>query len=93
MRRRPATARPRPARISAHGVFQVEVVREGCEVQGTPFRGHRPVRTLGDLEEITSAWVAWYNHERLMRRLGLKPPAEVEAAYWAGQHAPGSRVA
>ena len=29
----------------------------------------------------------WYNHERLMRRLGLKPPAEAEAAYWASQAA------
>ena len=70
------------------GLYKTE-----CTRQGSPFRGHRPVRTLGDLEEITSAWVAWYNQERLMRRLGLRPPAEAEAAYWAGQHAPGSRVA
>jgi putative transposase len=43
-------------------------------------------RTLADLEEATSAWVAWYNHERLMHRLGRRPPAEAEAGYWAPEH-------
>ena len=42
----------------------------------------RPVRTLADLEEITSAWVHWYNTSRLMHRLGRRPPAEAEAGYY-----------
>ncbi len=47
---------------------------------GSPFR-NGPIRTLADLEEITSAWVHWYNTERLMHRLGRRPPAEAEAGY------------
>jgi transposase InsO family protein len=39
--------------------------------------------TLSDLEELTSAWVHWYNNERLMHRLGRRPPAEAEADYYA----------
>ncbi len=34
-------------------------------------------------EEATSAWVHWYNNERLMHRLGRVPPAEAEADYYA----------
>jgi putative transposase len=26
--------------------------------------------------------VAWYNHDRLMHRLGRRPPAEAEADYY-----------
>ena len=37
------------------------------------------MRTLADLEEITSAWVHWYNTARLMHRLGRRLPAEAEA--------------
>jgi hypothetical protein len=36
---------------------------------------HGAIRTLADLEEITSAWVHWYNTARLMHRLGRRPPA------------------
>ena len=32
-----------------------------------------PIRTLADLEGITSAWVHWYNTSRLMHRLGRRP--------------------
>ena len=59
------------------GLYKTECVRPG-----SPFR-NGPIRTLADLEEITSAWVHWYNNERLMHRLGRKPPAEAEAGYWA----------
>jgi putative transposase len=59
------------------GLYKTECVRED-----SPFR-HGPIRTLADLEEITSAWVAWYNEKRLMHRLGRIPPAEAEAAYYA----------
>ncbi len=62
------------------GLYKTECTREG-----SPFRT-RPLMTLADLEEITSAWVCWYNTSRLMHRLGLRPPAEAEAHYHQ-QHA------
>jgi len=58
------------------GLYKTECAREG-----SPFRAG-PVRNLADLEEITSAWVHWYNTSRLMHRLGRRPPAEAEAAYY-----------
>jgi putative transposase len=70
------------------GLYKTECVREG-----SPFR-NAPVCTLADLEDITSAWVAWYNTSRLMHRLGRRPPAEVEAEYYQRLHAaehPGHR--
>ncbi len=62
------------------GLYKTECIREG-----SPFRAG-PLMTLADLEEITSAWVHWYNTSRLMHRLGLRPPAEAEAQYYQ-QHA------
>jgi putative transposase len=62
------------------GLYKTECVRE-C----SPFRTG-PLVTLADLEEITAAWVHWYNTSRLMHRLGLRPPAEAEADYHQ-QHA------
>jgi putative transposase len=59
------------------GLYKTECVRTD-----SPFR-RGPIRTLADLEEITSAWVHWYNTRRLMHRLGRIPPAEAEAAYYA----------
>ena len=59
------------------GLYKTECVRDG-----SPFR-RGPIRTLADLEDITSAWVHWYNTRRLMHRLGRIPPAEAEAAYYA----------
>ena len=61
------------------GLYKTE-----CTRSGSPFR-NGPIRTLADLEESTSAWVHWYNTERLMHRLGRRPPAEAEAGYWARQ--------
>ena len=61
------------------GLYKTE-----CTRSGSPFR-NSPIRTLAGLEEITSAWVHWYNTERLMHRLGRRPPAEAEARYWARQ--------
>jgi putative transposase len=58
------------------GLYKAECVRHG-----SPFR-HKPLATRADLEEITSAWVHWYNTQRLMHRLGRIPPAEAEAAYY-----------
>ena len=58
------------------GLYKTECIRAG-----SPFRAG-PVRTLADLEQITSAWVHWYNTARLMHRLGRRPPAEAEALYY-----------
>jgi putative transposase len=63
------------------GLYKTECVRAG-----SPFRS-RPIETLADLEDITAAWVAWYNGSRLMHRLGRRPPAEAEAEYYARLHA------
>ena len=58
------------------GLYKTECIRDG-----SPFRTG-PIRTLADLEEVTSAWVHWYNTQRLMHRLARKPPAEAEAEYY-----------
>ena len=56
-----------------------------CSTSGRfPFRGG-PLNTLGDVEYITADYVAWYNQQRLMHRLGRVPPAEAEAHYYS-QH-------
>src|SRR5258706_2828246 len=54
-----------------------------CARDGSPFRDG-PLRSRGDVEKITAAWVHWYNTGRLMHRTGLRPPAEADAAWWAG---------
>ena len=58
------------------GLYKTECIRED-----SPFRAG-PIRTLADLEEISSAWVHWYNTSPLMHRLGRRPPAEAEAGYY-----------
>jgi putative transposase len=58
------------------GLYKTECIRED-----SPFR-HGPLETLADVEQITSAWVHWYNTSRLMHRLGRRPPAEAEAEYY-----------
>ena len=58
------------------GLYKTE-----CTRAGSPFRAG-PIGSLADLEEITSAWVHWYNAARLMHRLGRRPPAEAEAQYY-----------
>jgi putative transposase len=59
------------------GLYKTECLRNG-----SPFR-RGPLATLADLEDVTSAWVHWYNTQRLMHRLGRIPPAEAEAIYYA----------
>ena len=54
--------------------------------EGSPFRTG-PIDTLADLENMTSAWVSWYNECRLMHPLDRRPPAEAEAEYYAQLHA------
>jgi putative transposase len=58
------------------GLYKTECIRED-----SPFR-NGPLETLADVEQITSAWVHWYNTSRLMHRLGRRPPAEAEAEYY-----------
>jgi transposase InsO family protein len=55
-----------------------------CVRDGSPFRDG-PLRTMADVEKITSQWVHWYSTERLMHRLGGRSPAEAEAACRASQ--------
>jgi len=62
----------------------IGLYKSECTADGSPFRDG-PIATLGGLEKITAAWVHWYNHQRLMHRLGLHPPAEADAAYRASQ--------
>jgi transposase InsO family protein len=59
------------------GLYKTECIRAD-----SPFRDG-PLRTLGDVETITAAWVHWYNTARLMHRLGRIPPAEAEAQHYA----------
>jgi transposase InsO family protein len=58
------------------GLYKTECIRDS-----SPFR-NGPLETLADVEQITSAWVWWYNTSRLMHRLGRRPPAEAEAEYY-----------
>jgi putative transposase len=44
-----------------------------------------PWKGLEDIEFATLEWVAWYNHRRLLERLGSVSPAEFEEAYYARQ--------
>jgi len=62
------------------GLYKAECTRDG-----SPFRDG-PVATLANLEKITAAWVHWYNHQRLMHRLKLRPPAEADAEHRNSHH-------
>ncbi len=59
------------------GLYKTE-----CTRPGSPFRTG-PLARVSDIEEVTSAWVHWYNTARLMHRLGRRPPTEHEADYYA----------
>lgn len=58
------------------GLYKNECIRAD-----SPFR-RGPLRNLGDVELITADYVAWYNQQRLMHRLGRIPPTEAEAEYY-----------
>jgi putative transposase len=68
------------------GLYKTECVRAG-----SPFRTGPFVR-LSDIEDATSSWIRWYNNDRLMHRLGRRPPVEHEADYYA-QNREGRPVA
>ncbi|MCF6390890.1 IS3 family transposase [Mycobacterium sp. MBM] len=59
------------------GLYKNECIRAD-----SPFR-RGPLHTLGDVEYITADYVAWFNQQRLMHRLGRIPPAEAEARYYS----------
>jgi putative transposase len=42
-----------------------------------------PLRTVEDLELVTSSWVHWFNTCRLHSMIGHRPPAEYEQSYYA----------
>jgi putative transposase len=58
------------------GLYKTECVRPG------PFHTG-PFKTLSEVEFATMAWVDWYNHRRLHTTLGMRTPAEHEAAHYA----------
>ncbi len=57
---------------SFHGLYKAELIRH----QG-PWQG------LDDVEFATLEYVDWFNHQRLHGELGMLPPAEFEARYYA----------
>lgn len=59
---------------SVVGLFKTELIRT---------RG--PWRTLEQVELATAEWIDWYNNRRLHSSVGDLPPAEYEAAYYAGE--------
>ncbi len=57
---------------SFHGLYKTELIRHAG-----PWRG------LDDVEFATLEYVDWFNHRRLHGELGMTPPAEFEALYYA----------
>jgi putative transposase len=50
---------------------------------GTRSPFHTGLNDRRDVEHATAAWVHWYNHDRLMHRLDLRPPLQAEAQFYA----------
>lgn len=46
-------------------------------------RNFGPWQSTNDLEIATAEWVDWFNERRLHGELDQRPPAEIEADYWA----------
>jgi putative transposase len=44
-----------------------------------------PIRTVEELELVTSSWVHWFNTSRLHSMIGHIPPIEYEKSYYAHQ--------
>ena len=59
-----------------NGLYKAEVIHR---------RG--PWKTKEAVELATLAWVAWFNHHRLLEPIGYIPPAEAEANYWQQKQA------
>jgi putative transposase len=56
-----------------NGLYKAEVIHR---------RG--PWRSIDAVEYATLEWVDWFNNRRLLEPIGNIPPAEAEAAYYAG---------
>ena len=41
-----------------------------------------PWKTKASVEFATLEWVSWFNHHRLLERIGYIPPAEAETNYY-----------
>ncbi len=57
----------------------------------TEVTNRRSWRSREEVEWETLDWVDWYNHRRLLGSIGNIPPAEAEAAFYAGN--PGHAMA
>jgi putative transposase len=57
---------------SFHGLYKAELIRKDG-----PWRG------LDDVEYATLSYVDWFNQKRLHGEIGMVPPAELEASYYA----------
>lgn len=61
---------------SANGLYKTECI-------GTTVFHAGSYKSITDVEFATAAWVEWYNNSRLHGSIGLIPPIEAEAAYYA----------
>ena len=61
---------------SVMGLFKNEAVRKD-----SPFRTG-PLKTVTDVEDLTLAWVTWYNQDRLHSTIGYQTPSEAEQQYY-----------
>ena len=64
------------------GLYKHEAV-----ANASPFRTG-PLRTLADVETLTTDYVHWYNHHRLHSELGYTSPEEHEQTYYAQPSGP-----
>lgn len=62
---------------AVNGLFKTELIRR---------RG--PWRTVEQVELATLEWVWWWNNQRLHGELGMRTPAEIEAAHYADHESP-----
>ena len=62
---------------SFHGLDKTELIRKDGSWRG-----------LEDVEHATMDYVTWFNERRLHGELGMVPPAEYEASYYAQQGPP-----
>jgi putative transposase len=72
---------------SVFGLFKNEAI-----ATGSPFRTG-PLRTMADVEALTTDYVHWYNNHRLHSLLGNTTPEEFEHAYYAHQPGPPTGAA
>jgi len=59
---------------TVNGLYKTELIRGP---------GHRPWKTVEEVELATLGWVHWHNTERLHGYLGDVPPTEFEDAFYA----------